>query len=97
MKTKRRFSNEFKLEAVKLMNEQGAVATAQRLGVGTNLLYRWRGTVDDLGRRGISNKTLPQPLSLEEENKQLRQEVALLREEKEILKKAAAYFAKHIR
>lgn len=97
MRTKRRFSREFKLEAVKLLNEQGAVATAESLGVGTNLLYKWRQELQAEGADAFSRATAPKRSSYEEENRQLRHRIRQLEEEKEILKKAAAYFAKHTR
>ena len=97
METKRRFSREFKLEAVKLLNERGAVPTGESLGVGVNLLYKWRRELKDNGADAFSEGTAPVRTSLEEENRQLRHRIRQLEEEKEILKKAAAYFAKHIR
>lgn len=92
-KTKRNFSADFKREAVKLMSEYGARATAERLGVGENLLYKWRETERT---EGFVDKPT-NGLSLEEEVRRLRLRVQELEEEREILKKAAAYFAKHTR
>lgn len=42
MKNRRNFSREFKLEAVKLMRERGAVEASESQRIGANLLYRWR-------------------------------------------------------
>ncbi len=94
---RRRFSREFKLEAVKLLDERGALPTAESLGVGVNLLYKWRKELRNGGAAAFSDANLPVRTSLEEENRELRRRIRQLEEEKEILKKAAAYFAKHTR
>lgn len=95
MEQRRKFSREFKVEAIRLMTERGARAASEQLGVGANILYRWKralGTAGPEAFRGNGNRT-----AVEEENRQLRLENKRLREEAEILKKAAAYFAKHQR
>lgn len=72
----------------------GASGT-KALGVPPELLYRWRQALASQGTdafRGNGNRT-----AMEEELRRLRQENAELREEKEILKKASAYFAKHLK
>lgn len=93
MKKQRRiFTGEFKVEAVRLAEQRGVTAAATALGVAENLLYRWRQKLGEGGAdafRGQGNRT-----ALEEENRRLRLEIRRLREETEILKKAAAYFAK---
>jgi transposase len=86
----RKFSPEYKQEAVKLVVGQGlSVAQAARdLGIGKSTLDRWIAE----GRE----QTQPDALTESErvELKRLRKENAVLRMEREILKKAAAYFAK---
>jgi len=65
------------------------------LGIDISSLYEWKRQLSTDGAeafRGNGNRT-----GLEEENRELRLEVRRLREETEILKKAAAYFAKHQR
>lgn len=96
MKNRRKFSREFKLEAVKLMRERGAVEASESLRIGANLLYRWRKSFEDEGVE-ISGQASLTPSSVEEELRELRHRVRELEEEKDILKKAAAYFAKHTR
>ena len=95
-KEKRRiFSREFKLEAVRMCEGRSTAEVARSLGINGNVLYRWRQAMEGEGAdafRGNGNRT-----SLEEENRRLKQENQQLRLEAEILKKAAAYFAKHIR
>lgn len=88
METKRRrrkFSKEFKSEAVRLLSTRSLTEVAESLGISASLLCRWQEAF-----RGNGNRT-----GMEEELRRLRKENADLREEKEILKKAAAYFAKY--
>jgi transposase len=91
---RRKFTREFKLEAVKLITERGvSVAQAARdLGVHGTVLRRWvqDGTADP--QQAFPGKGQMKPDQLEIER--LRREVTKLRAERDILKKAAAYFAK---
>jgi transposase len=90
---RREYTEDFKRDAVALVTEQGYKASeaARSLGIGDNLIRRWKrefeeeasGTGLDSGER--------------EELKRLRKEVRMLRMEKEILKKASAYFAKEMK
>jgi transposase len=91
-RTRRKFSAEFKLEAVRMLEHQSGSEVSRQLGVRAELLYKWREALKSEGAeafRGNGNRT-----TLEEENRQLRLENKRLREEAEILKKATAYFAK---
>ena len=92
---RRKFTKEFKLGAVKLCERKSVKEAAESLGLAPELLYKWRRDAELKGSdafRGNGKRT-----ALEEENWRLRQEVADLKEEQEILKKASAYFAKHIK
>lgn len=86
-----KYTKQFKLDAVQLAisSEQSTAAIARDLGLNPNSLYAWINQY----RSELLNTGLE--LSPEQELKQLRKEVSELRQEKEILKKAAAYFAKH--
>lgn len=90
---KRTFSKEFKEDAVKLVIEQDYKVSeaARNLGIGANLLSRWK--------REIENQDDPESLSLDEkaELKRLREECRQLKMEREILKKAAAFFVKEMK
>jgi transposase len=88
---KRKFTNEYKQEAVRLVQEQGLAAArvARDLGVNETTLYGWLTKA----RAGVLDPTSPKSQELEE-IKRLRKENALLRQEREILKKATAFFAK---
>ena len=92
------FTKEFKLEAVKLLEAGGKPATqlAAELGIRRNLLYKWQeqlGTKGEAGAfRGAGAKPLPELTEVE----RLRRELKRVTEERDILKKAAAYFAKDL-
>lgn len=90
------YSSEFKQNAVKLAveSDQSVAQTARDLGVNANTLYTWISKYqqpESTASKGLGEK---HPY---EELKRLRRENALLKEERDILKKAAAYFAKNSR
>ena len=91
---RRKFSREYKLEAVKLVKERGvAVALAARdLDVHENVLRKWVREYGDDPSQSFPGKGQMKPEQLEIER--LRREVAKLKAERDILKKAAAYFAR---
>tara|TARA_S200000501_G_C20660578_1_gene671686 strand:+ start:181 stop:471 length:291 start_codon:yes stop_codon:yes gene_type:complete len=96
MKTKRTYKTyprEFKYEAVALVNDQGysVQKAADSLGIRSNMLYRWKDELD----AEKSGKNLSE--DERGELKKLRKEVKELRMEKEILKKASAFFAKEMK
>lgn len=91
---------EFKREAVRLMDESGKPASliALELGIRRNLLYKWK---DQLAAQN-SKAALPVKRGRPTKENQsqlatLKQENRRLQEEVEILKKAAAYFAKELK
>jgi transposase len=88
---KRRFTREFKVSAVKLVNEQGysIVEAARSLGIGAGNVRNW------LDQYGPEAQEAPgTQASLRAEVRRLRKQNAELVIERDILKKAAAYFAK---
>lgn len=93
---RRKFSREYKLEAARLVRERGvSVAQAARdLDVHENVLRKW---VKEYGSDPVQafpghGQMRPEQLEIE----RLRKEVAKLKAERDILKKAAAYFAKDV-
>ena len=95
-KQRRSFSDEFKRDAVRLADDGGRPLTqvARELDVHPHLLQVWRK------KYGARTQTEPVPqagMSLEDEVRRLRRENAGLREDRDILKKAAAFFAKESR
>ena len=91
---RRKFSREFKLEAVWLVRARGVtVAQAARdLDVHENVLRKWVREFDADPRQAFPGPGQMKPEQLEIDR--LRKEVAKLKAERDILKKAAAYFAK---
>ena len=91
---RRKFSREFKLEAVKLIRERGvSVAQAARdLGVHENVLRKWVRGLEADPQQAFPGHGQMKPEQLEIDR--LRKEVAKLKAERDILKKAAAYFAR---
>ena len=90
------YSLEFKLSAVKLANESDkpVTQTADELGVNPNTLHTWIGKY---GAPKASDKNTPAENPFYEENKRLKKEISRLTEERDLLKKAAAYFAREQR
>jgi transposase-like protein len=100
-RVRRDYSAEFKADAVRLVKGGGKQVTvlARELNVSRQLLYSWVRQADQRKGKPLSdvfpghgNRTADQ-----KELDQLRREVARLRVDNEILKKAKAFFAKHHR
>lgn len=91
---RREFSKEFKRDAVSLVIEQGysRVEAARSLGIHSALMSRWVREHTEDGADAFRGKGKLR--SEQEEVRQLREEVKRLKMEKEILKKAAVFFAK---
>ena len=96
MKKRGPYTREFKLEAVRLLQqgEKPAAQIAMALGVKRTLLYRWREEVAARGDAAFSGQTGPKPTAQSTEIVRLKRELAAVQVERDILKKAAAYFAK---
>ena len=86
----KRYPEEFKIEAVKQVTERGhtSAEVAARLGVSAHSLYQWvkRYSVAPVERQKVDDQ--------QAEMKRLKAELKRVTEERDILKKAAAYFAK---
>src|SRR3546814_14125118 len=91
---RRKFSREFKLEAVRMVRERGVtIAQASRdLDVHANVLRKWvRELAADPGHAFPGHGQMkPEQMEID----RLRRELAKLKAERDILKKAAAYFAR---
>jgi len=97
MTTRKKYSKEFKLDAIGLVLNQGYTRTqaASSLGINANMLGRWlkeQQSDDGHAFRGNGKLTPDQ-----EEIRTLKAQVKRLEMEKEILKKATVFFAKEIR
>ncbi|WP_440864598.1 transposase [Symbiopectobacterium purcellii] len=91
MNHKRQFTPEFKKEAVALVTEQGytIARAAASLGISNKTLHTWVSLAREQSNGVLSDDERAELKRLQKENKELRTE-------KEILKKASAFFAKHM-
>ena len=88
---RRQYSSEFKREAVHLVTQGGVgIAQAARdLGLNDNMISRWKKEAEQNGQRAFPGQGHPQ----DEELSRLRRENEVLRQEREILKKAISIFS----
>ena len=91
------FTKEFKLEALRVMADSGRPASeiAMELGIRRNQLYKWKEQMNKTGDVASAKKGRPKKQD-QSEFANLRQENKRLKEENEILKKAAVFFAKEL-
>jgi transposase len=90
---RKKYTEEFKTEAVCLVRESGKpiAQAARELGISANLLYRWSGEE----RQALSAGTTRAALKAErEELIRLRRELDTVKKERDFLKRAAAFFAR---
>jgi len=94
VKKRKQYSKQFKMDAVKLITEQGyrVSEAARNLGIHHSSLRRWKEQLETNGSQAFPGKGHMTPEK--EELYRLRKENKRLRMEREILKKAAAFFAK---
>ncbi|CAO5680888.1 MAG: hypothetical protein HEEMFOPI_01406 [Holosporales bacterium] len=89
------YTEDFKKEAVVLALKSESVSqVAKNLGIPDATLYGW---IKNTTNNGGKNLSCNSQLDMHEELKKLRKENAQLRDDREILKKAATYFVKEIR
>ena len=94
--TRKVFSPDFKCEAVRLFesSDKEAAQLARELGVRRNQLYKWQEEVKQYGDNAFPGHGKRARRTPENETRGLKAELKQLREENEILKKAALYFAR---
>ena len=92
----RTYSTEFKAEAVKKIadNNGNISATAKQLGIAMQTLSNWQNKADK-GQLIGTKEYDPELMAILEENKRLKRDLKVAQEERDILKKATAYFEKH--
>ncbi len=94
MRQRKRFTREFKVEAVQLL-EQGhrpATEIARELGIRRNQLYKWQ---EQVAKQGVTSfPGSRRRAGQADEIARLKGELRRVQEERDILKKAAAYFAR---
>lgn len=96
----RQYADEFKVEAVRLAESIGSNPAAKRLGIPDSSMWNWvrlsrAGKLKTM--QGTSSQANPGLRDLEAENDRLRRELANAKMDLEIVKKAAAFFAKKSR
>ncbi len=91
-KTRRKFSPEFKREAVALADQSGQTITgvARDLGIAANLLGWWKRELREHKDQAFGG----QGVARDEELMRLRRELAQVKKERDFLKSAAVYFAR---
>lgn len=91
------YPKEFKLEALRMMEESDRPASeiAMQLGIRRNQLYKWKEQLTKKGDVPSSKRGRPRKED-QSELVTLKQELKRLQEENEILKKAAVFFAKEL-
>lgn len=92
-KKRKNYSREFKMEAVGLITEKGySIAEASRnLGIDYSVLRRWKNQLTDDSQNAFPGKGMLK--GPDEELRKLKRELGRVTEERNILKKALAYFA----
>ena len=95
-KPRQEYSPEFKREAVRLLErgDKESSQLARELGVRRNQLYKWQQEIQTYGDAAFPGKGNRSRKAGVDETRALKAEIAKLREENEILKKAALYFAR---
>jgi transposase-like protein len=96
MSSRRKYTKEFKLEAVRMANTSGVTLQqlGQELGINPNMLGKWRKQLQASDKWEVfPGKGHPR----DEEMVALKRELARVRKERDFLKEAAAYFAKESR
>ena len=92
---RKKYDKQFKLDAVRMASEgtKAIAAVARDLGIDPTTLYSWKREVGNHGTDAFpgNGRLMPQ----DEQTRRLEREVATLREENAILKKAMGYFAKN--
>jgi len=93
------FTREFKLEAVRLMeaSDRPASEIAMALGIRRNQLCKWKDQLRQKGGEAFTRAIGRPRKEKQSEITTLKQENARLKEENDILKKAAAYFARELK
>jgi len=88
------YTREFKLEAIQLWQttEKSAREVEDDLGIARGLLYRWKGQLVAKGGDAFTGKGRMTPA--EEEIRRLRRELEIVKQERDILKKAVGIFSR---
>lgn len=96
-KPSKTYPKEFKLEAVRMMesSDKPVADVARELGIRRNQLYKWKKQLEKTGDIEPAKRGRPKK-SEQSDTARLEAEIRRLKEENEILKKAAVFFAKEL-
>ena len=94
-KEQKTYTKEFKIEAVRLAETSGKPITelARELGVSDSTIHNWRKELAQLGKDAFPGSGHQTPT--EEENRRLKRELEVVKQERDILKKALIVFSRH--
>ena len=94
-KKRKMYDRQFKIDAVNLVvnGERSVSEVARNLGIEANMLHRWKQKLTTEGSGSFPGKGRLSPH--EEELRRLRRELEQVKEDREILKKALAFFSKN--
>jgi transposase len=94
---RRRFDGQFKLDAVRLIQESDRAISdiAKDLGVRRELLYKWKRELEEDPQHAFPGKGKLKPE--QDQLRQLQQELRRVIEERDVLKKALAFFSRNAR
>lgn len=97
--SRKTYTSEFKLEAVRLARAPGHTirGVARELGISENVMHKWLKAFDTVGPRPFPGHGVQALTAEQHEIARLKREVETLRQEREILKAAAVFFAKESR
>lgn len=92
MSKRRKFSEEFKREAIELTRHPGVKISqvARDIGISAGLLSRWRGELESAKTKAFSGSGVPR----DQEMAALKRELARVKKERDFLRDAAAFFAR---
>ena len=90
MSKRRQYPKEFKLEAVRKAEEEGFEKVGRDLDINPSLIHKWRRRLEASGEEAFPGKGNPR----DEELTRLQRELARVKEENQILKKAVGIFSK---
>jgi len=99
MEKRGKYSKGFKIEALRLLSEGEKTGSelAMELGIKRTLLYRWRDQLEQKGNEAFNNLSGRPRKDQQSEIKLLQEKLKEVTEERDILKKAAAYFARDLK
>lgn len=92
MQKRRKYSQEYKQEAVQLVQQSNIplAQVAKNLGINPNNLRRWEAEISNAGKNSFPGNGTPR----DQELAKLKRELQQVKQERDFLKEAAAYFAK---